>query len=421
MLVATSIVNVGDSGIAFFYLLLLIPLLAFIFPNRWFFADPGDANSLGIAILVIIAAAALIGTTFLQLFTINVVEPKGEFVHLVSRLSFLAYFAVAQRYVRGEFAVNTMVWLRRLLLVVCAYGIYQVPANLLGLPLFLDWLRNNKSFLMYSYDASSWVGLIRANSIFAEPSQATVPIIVLFMLNLLVGGTTASKICSWAVLMGFVVATFSRTGWVALLALVGALMLTRSQRVQQVFRTKRTGLMAATFVAFLVLPLWGVIGANDNSDLSAQERSASIVLGLHMIKTSPILGYGWNSFPDVAARHTDIPLAVDPEIEFNFVHNMVISYIQQTGIAGLLLAFLPFILIIRWSTAPAWMNCATLASFLVTAELSDIGYTPLTWLWMALLINMNTAPELLPLKPTELSARRPVYRAQMSVSPPSPN
>jgi O-antigen ligase len=420
VLIATSVVNIGDSGIAFFYMVFPLAAFALLFPGGWAPWLRMNSDSFWLLILVVSVAILLLGTTVLQILVMRSTEPVSEVVHFVSRVAFLAYFVVAQRLIRGEVVNKTLIWLRRLLIIVCAYGVYQVPAKLLGLPLFLDWLRNNHSFLMYDYNDAGWINIARANSIYAEPSQATVPLVVLFILNVIVPAKKASKTFGWIVLVLFAVATFSRTAWVALAVAIVALLLSRSHFLRRALLQKRVAVVTIFMILLLLMPFWGVISMSDrdtDADLSEQERSAGIILGINSIRDAPILGHGWNSFKDVADRYADVPLMIDPEIEFTFIHNMVISYIEQAGLAGLLLAALPFVMLICWSTAPTWITFSTLAAFLFAAEFGgDIGYASLTWLWMALLVNMNCTEA--QQVSAALNVLPPSYTAPVSALPP---
>ncbi len=417
VLIATSLVNIGSSGIPFFYLAFLLPVICVVFPRGWVVWRRLDSLSLRALIFVGIVAITIAATTLMHLITIRLKEPGSEVVHLVSRLCFLAYFVVAQIWLRGELASKTLIWLRRLLIGACAYGAYQLAAIALGLPLFLDWLRNNLSFFNYDYGTSGWVALARATSIYAEPSQATIPILVLFMLNIRIKSSSFWTFIGWLSLLLFTVATFSRGAWIALLTAAGTWLLFQSASLCRLVQTKRVALTAAALGLLLMLPMWGFVVANGDGDLSAQERSGSIVLGVHLIKDAPILGTGWNSFGDTILHYRDIPLNVDVNINFGIIHNMVVSYVQQAGLSGLALAALPFFLLASWSTAPAWMTCSTLASFLISAEFGDIGYSSLTWLWLAIMVNMGTAEVLLPAKRTASTFWRRPYRPHMSASP----
>ncbi len=389
VLIATSVANIGKSGISFFYLTFLIPLLSLAFPYYVFIQHRLNVTSMKMLFWIYFTALAISITTMLQI-VLGMREAGEEIVHLSSRLSFILYLVVAQRCLRGKVVLKTLVWLRRLLIIICAYGIYQLPAKVFGLPLFLDWLRNNQSFNFYDYDAAGWIGMIRATSIFAEPSQATIPIVVLFMLNLQINSCLISKVTGWVVLVLFTTVTFSRTAWVTLLVTSGVFVACQSSTLCRKFRVWRLALTAVVLALLLLLPAWAFIRSNNDSDLSKQERSASIILGYHMIMDSPLIGFGWNSFGDLGSRYDSVALPADSSIDFKFIDNMVLSYIQQVGLSGFLLAALPFILIVFWSTSEPWITYSTLASFLVAAELGgDVGYSPLMWLWIVLLTNRD--------------------------------
>jgi hypothetical protein len=420
VLIATSIFNVGDSGISFFYLVFFVAFLGLIFPSGWLPWVLMDRESLKIILLISVVGTALFATTLMQILA-GEQDGSRELVHLVSRLSFLAYFVVALRFLNGDILEKTLIWIRRFLIVICAYGAYQVPAKLLGLPLFLDWLRNNHSFLMYDYNDAGWISIARANSIYAEPSETVIPILVLFMLNIYLKASKISKLVAWTSLTLFAVATFSRTVWIGLVVAAVAWVCSRSTRLEAVFRKRRFPVLVLTLILLLALPLWGLIGADSGGDLSAQERSGDIVVGLSAIKDAPLFGHGWNSFSDVASRYTDVALFIDPEVNFTFIHNMVVSYMQQAGLSGLSLAALPFALLICWSKAPPWMTFSTLASFLFTAEVGDIGYSSLTWLWIALLINMNARSAPQPINAEGFGFSSRPGRPQMSASQSSPS
>lgn len=416
-LIATSVANIGSSGIPFFYLAFLLPVVAVAFPSGGLLLSRLDSRSLSVLVLIGMVATALVGTTLLQLVTLDLRDPGSEVMHLGSRLCFLVYFAIALTWLRDEIVTKTLIWLRRLLIVACAYGAYQLAAKLFGLPLFLDWLRNNQSFFAYDYDVAGWIGIIRATSIYAEPSQATIPILVLFMLNIQIKTSRVANFTGWMSLLLFAIATFSRGAWIALSTAAVVSLLFRSATLCRLVQTKRITLAASTLVLLLILPVWGFVRANGYGDLSAQERSGGIVLGVKMIQNAPILGFGWNSFGFMALRYAAVPLDVDATIDFDIIHNTVVSYVQQAGLSGLALAALPFVLVAGWSAAPSWMTCTTLASFLIGAEFGDIGYSSLTWLWIALLLNMGSAKALPHVKRVAPASWRSFYKPHMSGPP----
>jgi O-antigen ligase len=393
-LIATSLVNVGDSGVPFFYLATVIPLLDLILSREPLYVQPIDAKGREILALIGTLMVALLLTTLLQI-SLGTQAISGELGHLASRSLLLAYFLISVKYLRGRVLQRGLIWLRRILIIVCAYGVYQVPAKVFAWPLFLDWLRNNKSFFQYDYNSAGWIPVVRATSVYAEPSQATIPIIVLLLLNIQVKSGRLSRITGWTSWVLFTLATLSRTAWVAIAAVVLGLLLALIGGVRQALQKRRLDVYAVLLLIAIVLPCWSYLRVNSQSDLSEQERSGSIILGLNMIRDSPFIGLGWNSFAESAATtYSSVIVPVSSDVSFPFIHNMLISYWQQAGIAGFVLAMAPFFILVRWSTAPVWMTLGTLTSFLAAAEFGgDIGYWSLTWLWLAILVNMNTAYE----------------------------
>jgi hypothetical protein len=417
VLMATSITSIGKSGVPFFYLVFGLPILGLVFPdvhNDFDLAGQGVRRK--VFFFVGIVGVAITGTTLLHLITVG--PGFNEVTHLSSRLCFLVYLVIALRYVRGRILTRALIWLRRLLIVACAYGIYQIVAVVLGWPLFLDWLRNNPSFFMYGYDTAGWIGIARASSIYPEPSEATVPILVLFLLNLSVKSRSTSRIVGWTTLILFTVATFSREAWIALLAGVVVVLAFKVPTVARMPQTKRWLLLLSAFILFIGMPAWAFVQGSPSSDISTQERSGSIVLGVHMIMDRPILGFGWNSFGDEAQRYAGVAtISVDRSIDFWIIHSMVVSYVQQAGLSGLALAALPFFLLTSFSTGPSWMTFSTLVSFIIAAEVGgDIGYSSLMWLWVALLINMSSADGVRTVEGETRGWKRRPYRQLASAS-----
>jgi len=382
-LVATAIVNVGQSGIALFYLVFLVPLVALVAPKH-LFHHRLDRPSVLLMAFTAVMFLLLWLVTLLQLMLVPNL-PDGEVVHFVSRLAFLAYFVIVQQCLRGRVLEKTLIWLRRILIFLFAYGIYQLPAKLLGWPLFLDWLRNDRSFSFYQFDTAGWVGIMRATSVFAEPGQAAVPIVILFILNIGFRGGWFSKFLGWTVLLLFTTLTFSRTAWVVLFVAAITVALLRIRAVRRTVESHRLAMAVACCLAIVLLPAWAYVVAGHSTDESEAARSQSVIAGVHMVANRPILGGGWNSFEERAARYDlEVPAAAG---NLSFLHNMVLSYAQQAGIAGLLLAIFPFAVILGWSSSAPWVTYATLTSFLIGAELGgDIAYSPLIWLWLALMI-----------------------------------
>ena len=391
VLVATSLFNTANSGLPVFYASVLIPLLSGIHPNSSFLVARVCHLEMRVYFTVALQTAALFCVTLIQMIWFSL-EADSEIVHLVSRIMFLVYFVICVRYVRGEVAWSAMLWTRRLLIAVFLYGAYQLPAKLLGWPLFLDWLRNNKSYSLYGYDAAGWTSMVRSTGIFAEPAQATVPVVVAILLNLYIPVKPISKWIGWLSITLFGLTSASRGMWLTIGGLALGYNFSRVKPLGRWLNSYRLTQVSLIVLTALLFPCWAIFASsNSDADLSQQERSGSVVLGMYMIRDSPVIGFGWNSASTLSNDYLrDIALPNAVNIEGEFIQNMVVSYWQQAGLAGLVLAVLPLILVWRWSTAEAGLKWGTLCSFLVAGGVGDFGYVSLTWLWMALLINVST-------------------------------
>lgn len=421
-LIATSVVNIGSSGVPLFFLTLFVPVLAAPFAwsgSRYFPFTRKESLLLlstgGIFLLLSI-------TTFLHV-GLDRGSPIDELLHAAIRLLFLVYFAVCIYYLRGETLSSCLRWLRRILTVLALYGIYQVPAKLLGLPLFLDWLRNNPSFSLYDFNAAGWVRLIRATSVYAEPSQCTVPVLALILLNFYLPAPRYSKWFVWIAAFGFALLTFSRTIWLAIIVLILIALVSRTKlfRNESRWRTKwRTRLLAAALVILaLLMPLWAFDRGNYKADLSRQERAGSVVIGLHLVEMRPLIGSGWNSFEVLGPSYEVEVEGASPRVRFQFIQNTFVSYAEQAGVAGFLFALFPFFMMLYWSRAPIGLRMGSIFAFLAVAELGgDVAYSSLFWLWVAVVVNWPERAQIT--DPAELSGSPALDRLHTSGVPSLP-
>lgn len=392
VLVATSLVNTSSSGLPVFYLVVLIPLFSAVNPRSVFLAGKAPRPEAALYLCTALLAIALLIVTFVQTiwFTLDF---SLQTVHLFSRLMFLVYFAICVRYVRGRIAFRTLVWLRRLLVGCFLYGIYQLPAKFLGLPLFLDWLRNNKSYSFYDYDASGWIAMVRSSSIFAEPSQATIPVAVAILLNIRLPLGKYSRSFGWVAISIFTLTCASRSVWITLLALLIGYNLWRFRRLRPWLAGRKPVPLIALVTIVFITPWWAFVASRSpNADLSAQERSGGIVAGIYTSLRSPLIGFGWNSAFERTSddlRTGALPNASN--VEGRFIDNMLVSYWEQAGIAGMALALFPLIVVWTWSVASQELRWGTLLAFVAAGGFGgDIGYMSMTWLWMALMVNIGT-------------------------------
>lgn len=393
-LIATSILTIGDSGVPLFSLAVLVPILAAPFAWRGGRYFPITRKEmfvlLGTAAIFLLLAIA----TFLQMM-LDREDALKNLTHAAIRLFFLVYFSICVYYLHGGTFWACLRWLRRILALLALYGIYQVPAKLLGLPLVLDWLRNNPSFSLYDFNTAGWVQLVRATSVYAEPSQCTVPVLALIWLNIYVPAPRWSKWIVWFATFVFAVLTFSRMIWVAIFVLILVGMVSRAKALHRERRWNTRWLAAAVLVIALVMPLWAFYSGNYKSDFSRQERAGSIVIGLRLVEQRPWLGSGWNSFEVLVPSYQVDVEGASPEVSFRFIHNMFVSYWEQAGVAGFIFGIFPFLLMLFLSDAPNAVRLGSVFAFLAVAELGgDVAYSSLFWLWVALAVNWRHAANL---------------------------
>lgn len=390
-LITTSIVNVGDSGVPFYTLALCAPIVVILYtgfrPHRFTLFRAEFRAFLGIGLLLTSLFCVL-----LMHLALDLQQASKEISHAAMRMAFIAYCMVCIYCLQGGTLTACMIWLRRILAFLALYGVYQLPAKVLGLPLFLDWLRNNPSFDIYDYNAAGWINLVRATSIYAEPSQCTVPLVVLVLLNIYVPSPKYSKYAVVAIALLFAALTFSRTVWIALFGVVLGIFIARSKIACRLFKGRPMLFSAGILLSILIFPLWAFMGGNYKSDLSRQERAGSIVIGLQIIKNHPFIGSGWNSYETLMPQYQITVDEISPEVEFRTIHNMFVSYVEQAGIFGFILAVFPFMLILFATSSPMELRLASLFSLLASAELGgDVGYSSMFWLWVAILLNWGNS------------------------------
>jgi O-antigen ligase len=392
-LITTSLVNIGSSGVPLYVLAFGAPALVLSYNNfrpDCFALSRTEYKAFAwLAFLFVL----LFGVTFLHL-TYNLQPVSEEIPHGAIRITFIAYCTACIYCLQGATLKACLTWLRRIITVCALYGVYQLPAKALGLPLFLEWLRNNRSFDIYDFNTAGWINLIRATSIYAEPSQAAVPVVVVILINRHISAPRYSKVLVLTIALLFAALTFSRSVWIAILCAVLGIYLSKKKKVRDLI-SFRPALVASTLLfAILAFPLWAFVSGNYTSDLSRQERAGSIVIGLQLLRQHPLMGSGWNSYEVLMPQYQITVDEVAPTVEFRTIHNMFISYTQQAGVAGFCFALCPFLVILFVSKAPLDMRMGTLLAFLSTAELGgDIGYSSIFWLWIAILVNMKSCDD----------------------------
>jgi hypothetical protein len=322
----------------------------------------------------------------------NIGDPDKELKQIVSRISYIAYFVVVALIIRSwNMAEQAWHWAKQGLKLAFLYGLYQFAAGFLGLPLFLDFLRNSKSFLMTENYQGGWIDTFRAFSIWSEPSQAAVPVgIFLYMLYFKTNNGRERK---WwlSIVTIFSVVTFSRVVWVVWIASLATIGLMRSRRTwarsatRIVFRYR----YALVLLLVVVLMQWAMLVPKDEADSSAETRSSTVLMGERLFLEHPVLGTGFNSF----AKLSDSVATAYSEEDLIVVHNLFVSYAQQLGIFGVVLSLLPVGYVLWMPNAPAGPRLFVAFLFVLVGSLGgDFFYAPFGWFILGLFAAEDVAP-----------------------------
>jgi putative inorganic carbon (HCO3(-)) transporter len=243
-------------------------------------------------------------------------------------------------------------------LAIIALGVFGMPSTIWGLPTHIH------------VESAARGGYMRIGGTLGAPNStgAYLGILVSVAVSMLFTNLgRRHKLLAWAVLVlggTALILTFSRGGWIALVASLCFLCF---------FVGRRRGLSMRGFIAGLViltavyLAFHGVISERLFSDDrgSAESRIPLMNLAFRIFADNPMLGVGANNF-SVAMGHY-----LTPEFRHGFlyaVHNKYLLVLCETGIGGLL-AFLAFL----WATIrTGWQCWAFKDSFLSTLAL---GFT----------------------------------------------
>jgi hypothetical protein len=377
----TSIINIGNVGIPLFYS--IIPVLTFFL----IFNFKNKSDVLNILFVNVYIILLLLIVTFH--ISLGVGNYQNETKQLVSRSMFIVFFYLSYYALKNINNYNmTIDILKYFLKVLIIYGIYQLIANFLGLPLFLDFLRNSASFPKEEDGLGGWLASYRIHSVWSEASFSALPISVLIYC-LYVKHKNKLELSIWTILIaiyGFL--TLSRLIWILLIVLTVELLLIK--RITRFFHwfnsnSKPILIVAITFLVIYIPLWWSKIINNIGNDLSSIGRSSSIIVGYKIITDNILLGTGFNSYYDVSDRYAMVADKYNPEI---IVHSLFISYWQQNGIIGLIISLSPIIYILYIKNITNDIKLIAITVIMVIGIFGgDLYYFSLTWFFMALIAN----------------------------------
>jgi hypothetical protein len=267
-----------------------------------------------------------------------------------------------------------------------SYGIYDIAAQFMGIPRFLEPLRNNVSLAVsVQQGAQGWIQLPRLSSLAAEPSHTLMHVALAFFLFMHLRGKAR---LFWLVLaLAFTVGTFSRALWISMLGSGAIAFAFRILAGRSTLRFSRTAAIAAGFmlpVLALLVPIVGTPG--ENADLSVLERFDSSRSALWMFIQNPFLGVGFQgwqghffSFNGALAGGASA---------LNQIHNGFAVYLAGLGLAGAVFIFLPSLLVATSDRlTPAakgwWLGICSLS-----AVGGDYLAMPSTWTVLAVVLSM---------------------------------
>lgn len=229
---------------------------------------------------------------------------------------------------RGLFALYTMALFLRLtalpriepaavsaalvtLRLLFLYGLYELVAKGVGLPLPLSVLLNNPSYnnaIEVTSALSGWLEYYRAQSVWPEPSFTIFPLILFWVLS--DGEKIPVKWFDALIMVAFAFATFSRTVWIGLFII----FLTRIP----LFRERSILLSAALAVVFSL----AFLNLSSSADHSASVRVQTTRYGFEIASKEVYRGIGFNKFKD-----TDYAKITQESV----IHNTVSSYVASMG------------------------------------------------------------------------------------------
>lgn len=377
LLMHTSLYNLGDTGVPLFYA--VFPVAAFIFtlPHTGAVKVPRHV----VALFVAMSAIVLFVTALHPFF--NIGDPEKEVKQIVSRVLYAAFFVASAVIVRnGGGSERAFRWLKTGLKLALIYGFYQFAAGFLHLPLFLDFLRNSKSFFMSENYEGGWINMFRAMSIWSEPSASALPVGI-FLFILFFRTHDRGERIRWFILITiFSLITFSRVTWATWGISVVVYALTRAKgRLGTLFDFAYRHRYAVAFLMVLVLMQWAVIVPED-AEGSATTRSQTVLMGQKLFVEHPLLGSGLNSF----AKLSESVATAYSEEELVVVHNLFVSYAQQLGVLGIVLSVLPIFYVLWMEHIPGAQRLFLAAIFIVIGSLGgDFFYASFAWFVLGVL------------------------------------
>lgn len=217
------------------------------------------------------------------------------------------------------------------IMVITIYGVYQLIASKLELPLLFNIFNNNPSYgargLFESY--TGWMNDVRIYTTFYEPSSyALFLTIAYFYIMHFSNLNKDQKFVLTAMTLFNIFFTFARSGWVTFvyyIAIYYAFMLFENN-----YKLKKIVKIGIVLLPIITLLIMGTLGVYIFKDLSSTGRTYSSIYYLSNTFDSIkgiLVGHGLGSMFNIPSDLTYNGYAVE-----NFAHNGYIDILYQFGI-----------------------------------------------------------------------------------------
>lgn len=181
-----------------------------------------------------------------------------------------------------------------------------------------------------------------------------------------------------------VVLTYSRSGFVTLVVVIGLMLLYRTPNLKNLLILLLLGVMLFQFIPTQYTErLESMIAFLPGSSRSLREdeairgRTSELLVGWNMFLDNPILGVGYNNYP-VYYQAYSRQVGLDPRATERSAHNLYIEILAETGIVGLIFFSVIVLITLRdiyWSvkTLQAY-HLKDIADMATAVGVSLLGY-----------------------------------------------
>lgn len=388
LLMNTSLINIGGFGIPLFYVSILLIMVDYILISKN--NERKMENNIFNITLALFFCLFSIGVLHYFLLHIDLIT---EVKQVIARSMFVLLFVCTYLYVGGNednFRL-TILWSNRILKILILYGVYQYFASIYGLPLFLDFLRNNASYdTLEANVISGWTETYRIFSVWSEPSFSSSPVGLFIYLLLFYSENKFEKVKWFFILSFYCYYTYSRLVWiVAVSSILVYFLIVLIEKILKKYNKILTEKIKYIYLlTFMPIGLsWIFISPIIMPDASSVSRSSSVIIGARIFFDNLFTGTGFNTYPLYEAYYSRGLRYYFPTASS---HNLFISYGQQMGVLGIFFALVPIFLIFRMKNVDLKERLIILNIILVIQFFGgDIYYFSSFWFMFGLLAAKN--------------------------------